>query len=95
MNSLITDTIYIGQRLNLVYTQKYTVQSGDTLWLISQKFKTTIDDLKALNNLKSDMLTIGMVLNVPGQATSASPYTPVKYWPSVTCIVQAGDTLSK
>lgn len=100
INNLTSDTIYVGQRLNLVYTQKYIVVSGDTLWLLAQKFKTTIGDMKALNKLSSDMLYIGQVLLVPKQAVSASApapslNTPVKIWPSVTYIVQAGDTLSR
>src|SRR5512141_1401956 len=31
-------------------TQKYTVQSGDTLSEIARKFNVSVDDIKALNN---------------------------------------------
>ena len=40
----------------------YTVQSGDTLWLLAQRFNTTVDAIKAMNNLTSDMLVIGQTL---------------------------------
>jgi peptidoglycan hydrolase-like protein with peptidoglycan-binding domain len=41
---------------------EYIVQAGDTLWLLAQRFNTTVDAIKTLNNLTSDMLMIGQVL---------------------------------
>jgi LysM repeat protein len=53
-------------------TQKYTVQSGDTLSEIARKFDVSVDDIKALNNLPNpDILSEGQVLIIPG-----SPLTP-------------------
>lgn len=43
----------------------YTVKSGDTLWLLSRRFGTTVDAIKRLNGLTSDMLSIGQVLKIP------------------------------
>ena len=45
--------------------QEYTVQSGDTLSLISQAFDTTVSKIKEMNNLKGDGLRVGQKLNVP------------------------------
>ncbi len=46
-------------------SQKYVVRSGDSLWIISQKVKTSIKNLCLLNNLsESAILQIGQVLNV-------------------------------
>lgn len=64
-------------------TITYTVQPGDSLWLIAQKYHTTVDAIKRLNGLSSDLLNIGQVLQIP--ASQASGY--VEY------IVRAGDTL--
>ena len=36
--------------------QEITVQKGDTLWGISNKYDTPIDHIKELNNLKSDII---------------------------------------
>lgn len=47
----------------------YTVQTGDTLAKIASKFNTTVDNLKALNNLSSNLIYVGQVLHVTGQAT--------------------------
>lgn len=43
----------------------YTVRSGDTLWLLSRRFGTTVDAIKQLNGLTSDNLQIGQVLRIP------------------------------
>lgn len=48
--------------------QSYQVNSGDSLWLISNKFQTTINDIKIMNNLTSDTLVAGQVLKVPQPA---------------------------
>ncbi len=62
---------------------EYTVQPGDTLWLLARKYGTTVEELKRLNNLTSDMLNIGQVLKIPtGQTPAYFEYT-----------VRPGDTL--
>jgi len=43
----------------------YKVTSGDSLWTIAKKYNTTVDNLKKLNNLKSDKLSIGQTLIIP------------------------------
>ncbi len=46
---------------------EYTVQNGDTLYLIAKAFNTSIRKLKEINALKSDSLRVGQKLNVPKQ----------------------------
>ena len=65
----------------------YTVSSGDSLWSISKKFNTTVDKLKLVNNLSSNLLSIGQVLTIPGNNDNNID--------SVNYIVQSGDTLYK
>lgn len=70
LNNLTSDVIYVGQILKIpsqtsTPTFSYTVRSGDTLWLLARRFGTTIDEIKALNNLTSDTLNIGQVLLIP------------------------------
>ncbi|PZD95879.1 hypothetical protein DNH61_10555 [Paenibacillus sambharensis] len=44
----------------------YTVLPGDSLWKISLKYETTVTDLVQRNQLTSDALYPGQVLDVPG-----------------------------
>lgn len=46
-------------------TIRYVVQAGDSLWLISRKYNTTVDAIMRLNGLTSDLLDIGQVLLIP------------------------------
>lgn len=43
----------------------YTVQSGDTLYLIALKYNTTVPGIMSLNNLTSTQLRIGQRLQIP------------------------------
>ena len=69
-NGLTSDMLSIGQVLSIPTPQststiQYTVKSGDSLWLIAQKYNTTVNAIKSMNGLTSDMLSIGQVLRIP------------------------------
>ena len=51
------------------YDNTYTVKSGDTLYGIAKKYNTTVDELKRINNLTSNILQIGQILKIPGSQT--------------------------
>lgn len=42
--------------------QTYKVKKGDSLWLIANKYKVTVDYLKKLNDLKSDRIFVNQIL---------------------------------
>lgn len=69
-----------GSETNVI---EYTVRSGDTLWLLAQRYGTTVDAIKSLNGLTSNMLNIGQVLKIP--ATVGGSYFDYA--------VRPGDTL--
>lgn len=50
-----------------VKTKYYTVKKGDTLAKIAKKFNLTVEELKGLNNLKSNKLSIGQKLLIYAQ----------------------------
>ena len=54
---------------------KYTVQSGDTLNKIGQKFDVTVDQLKQWNGLKSDIIIVGQKLIIHGSNVQSSQNT--------------------
>ncbi len=58
----------------------YTVVKGDTLSKIANLFNTTVQELKSLNNLTSDIIQIGQVLQIPTTITTPTykTYTVVK-----------------
>ncbi len=64
----------------------YVVQKGDTLYGISKQFNTSMQRLRELNNLSSDILTIGKVLIV-------SPNSDSNPSECVTYTVKKGDSL--
>ena len=43
----------------------YVVQKGDNLYSISKKFNTTVEKLKQINNLSSNLLSVGQELKIP------------------------------
>lgn len=65
----------------------YTVKKGDTLYSIATTYNTTINDLKQINNLSNNNLSIGQIIQIPTSSqqqpnTNSNEYT-----------VQLGDTL--
>lgn len=51
--------------------QVYTVKSGDTLGAIAKANGVHIKDLRAVNNLKTDRITVGQKLKLPAKSASA------------------------
>jgi membrane-bound lytic murein transglycosylase D len=47
-------------------TEQYRVKRGDSLWLIAQRFHTTVSVIMGVNNLQSDLLQIGQVIMIRG-----------------------------
>lgn len=51
----------------------YTVKSGDNLTVIARQHNMTVQELKALNNLSSDLISIGQQLSVRKLVDSVAP----------------------
>lgn len=47
----------------------YTVKSGDSLYRIAEEHDMSVDELKSLNDLSSDNISVGQRLTVRGKAT--------------------------
>ena len=73
LNNLSSNNLSIGMILKIpLYSNKqneetnvYVVKSGDSLWSIARMFNSTVDEIKSLNSLKSNVLRIGQRLVVP------------------------------
>ncbi|WP_348709612.1 peptidoglycan endopeptidase LytE [Bacillus subtilis] len=108
-NHLRSDIIYVGQTLSIngkstssksssssSSSSTYKVKSGDSLWKISKKYGMTINELKKLNGLKSDLLRVGQVLKLKGStSSSSSSSSKVSSSSTSTYKVKSGDSLSK
>ena len=70
VNNLTSNSLNIGQKLNIPsisssdINQTYIVQKGDSLYTIANKFNITVFELKNINNLSSNLLSIGQILKV-------------------------------
>lgn len=64
----------------------YKVKQGDTLYTIALSNNTTVTELKNLNNLTSNTLSIGQTLLLPTKTMELSPDT-------TTYTVKSGDNL--
>lgn len=89
INNLSNNSLSVGQILKIPTkfaqvgaTELYQVKTGDTLYSISNKYNITVNELKAINDLISDSLSVGQLLNVPSGLSLVNSY-----------VVEKGDTL--
>ena len=73
---------YIGY-MDVINDNIYIVKKGDSLYSIAQKYNTTVEELKRINNLDSNQLVIGQQLIIPTLEDIEENYY----------IVKAGDNL--
>lgn len=68
INNLKNDKLSLGQKLLVnkvdVSDNYYIVKKGDSLWSIAKKYNISVDELKEMNNLNNNMLSIGQKLIV-------------------------------
>lgn len=82
-NNLTSNTLQIGQILIIpgkkTSTKEitYVVKKGDSLWLIANKYDTTVEKIKSANNLINNTLQIGQILTIPS-STEFFTYTVKK-----------------
>ena len=48
----------------------YQVRSGDSLWTIANRFDTSINDIRAANNINGDTIRAGQSLRIPGSTVN-------------------------
>ncbi len=92
-NNLETTILKVGDKLiipnysvviddNITQDENvYIVQRGDTLYSIANKFDTNVNDLKNINNITNNIISVGQKLVIPSLSTSDLYY------------VKNGDTL--
>ena len=76
---------YIPKEETIVDTNTYIVKRGDTLYSIARAYNTTVDELKRINRLSNNVLSIGQSLLIPETEELQSDY--------LIYTVKKGDTL--
>jgi membrane-bound lytic murein transglycosylase D len=78
-----------------VVTDRHTVRTGDTLGAIARRYRTSVDAIKRLNGLRSNLIRPGQVLRVPsrGGVVAAAAAPAANPGETVTYVVRLGDTL--
>ncbi|MFD2445487.1 LysM peptidoglycan-binding domain-containing protein [Bacillus sp. CGMCC 1.16607] len=86
----VNDVELVTEPSSAKLTTDYIVVSGDTLWKIASKFKTTSSEIVTLNNLDPNKyLYVGQKLKVPAPASQSEQQAGTTY------TVVSGDTLWK
>ena len=68
---------------------QYKVSAGETLYAIAKRFNTTVDNIMALNGLKSNTISPGQILNV----TANAPAPVVVNKPSESIVAKRDSTI--
>ena len=98
LNNLKDNNLKIGQVLKISQnsgtnpdsTINYIVKKGDSLYSIARVYKTTVQEIQKLNNLKSNALSIGQELQIPeNYVNDASANLPTY----INYTVKKGDSL--
>ncbi len=63
----LRDHFYKNPPPGTVYasTRRHTIARGDTLSQLAQQYRVSVDNLRAANQLKTDVLRVGQVLQIP------------------------------
>lgn len=93
INNLSSNMLSVGQKLLIndgtnvdnVNENYYIVKSGDTLYSIAKKYGLTVDELKKMNNLSNNTLSINQKLLVGNDMSTDDNYD--------VYVVKSGDTL--
>jgi len=91
INHLTSDNLKVGQVLKVPNSEsvnktapvveksvnEYTVKSSDTLYSIAKLNNLTVPQLKSMNNLTSDIISVGQVLKLTSEGQTAPASAPM------------------
>ena len=100
LNNLTSNVLYVGQTLRVPKYYKaedsnisYIVKRGDSLYSIARQYGVNVNDLIKVNDLTSDLLSIGQIINIPSSTTIVTPSEDDIINEENTYVVKNGDTL--
>ncbi|MYL19335.1 LysM peptidoglycan-binding domain-containing protein [Halobacillus litoralis] len=74
-------------------SEQYSVNKGDTLWSISQKYNVSVNNLKSWNDLNSNLIYPSQTLAVSNAHSNQASTSTTKSSNASTYTVKSGDTL--
>lgn len=82
----------------LGHSHDYEVRSGDTLVAIAARSNVTVNQLRAANSIRGDLIRVGQVLTIPGESSAqvtavAAQESPVSQPTELEHQVRRGETL--
>jgi len=80
--------------INMQNTQQYKVSNGETLFTIAKRFKTSVDDIIALNKLPNNTITPGEILIVRSGMPPAPEPKPIVARPDTSLVAATDSTLA-
>ena len=99
-NKIIATAIEAGAVAAVVGTDAqaattHKVQSGESLWTIANQYNMSVNQLKSLNNLSSNLIFPNQTLKVSGsRSNSSSSHSTTSRSTGTTYTVKSGDSLS-
>ena len=83
MNIMILDSIQKPNDIKKVNKEDYGELADEIreyiIYKIAQKYNTTVDEIKRLNNLTSNILSVGQVLKIPTTSSETPSSNTVDY----------------
>lgn len=92
-----TESQSVNSSTNAAGGSTHTIQAGDSLWAIAQRYGVTVEALRAANGATASAMIVGQTLTIPGASgatatPAATPAGPAANGAYHT--IQYGDTLS-
>ena len=61
-----------NDKIKIASSGRYKVKKGETLLMIARRFEISSDQIKELNNIKTDKIRVGQILKLPQKKTNAN-----------------------
>lgn len=93
--SVTSGAVALFSHHNAEASTQHTVQAGESLWSIAQKYNTSVNSIKQNNNLSNNFIFPGQVLTVGGSSNSSASTSSTNTASTSSSVytVKSGDSL--
>ena len=61
-----------SEKIKIASSEQYKVKKGETILMIARRYEISSDQIKEINNLKTDKIRVGQILKLPQKKTSVN-----------------------